>query len=139
MIWNWVWKGFEIHDRYYSKVYMERQKTSNRHHNSNNKKNNKVGWLTLPDIKIYYKATVIQTLILAKNRLLDQWKIIESPKIDPCKYILLISDYDRNTIQWRKSSIFIKWRIGKLDIQMKKNVNLDNEFTNLIKLTQNGS
>lgn len=62
-------------------------------------KNSKVGRLSLPDFKTYYKTTVIKiALVLVKEQKIDQCKRTENPEVDPYEYSQLNKDNSTSSV-----------------------------------------
>ena len=73
-------------------------------------KESKVRWLTLPNLKTYYKGTVIRTVwYWWKNRQIDQWDKIQSPEIDPNIDNIVNGLWHSSKSNTVENSLFNKW------------------------------
>ena len=83
------------------------------------KKNNGVGGISLPDFKVYYKATVVKALWYNhKKRNVNLWNRIGSPETNSHNYGQLIYDQRCKNTQRGKDSSINQWsgKTGKLHV-----------------------
>ena len=85
------------------------------------RKKNRAGGIMCPDLRLYYKATVMKTVwYWHKDWYLDQWKEIENPEINSHTFNQLIYDKRGKNIQWRIDSLFNKYAGETGQLHVKK-------------------
>ena len=82
---------------------MEKQKTQDSGKILNNKRIS--GGITIPDLKLYYRAIIIKTAwYWYRDRQVDQWNITEDTEVITHTYVHLIFDKEAKNMQWKKKA-----------------------------------
>ena len=79
------------------------------------------GGISLPDFRLYYKATAIKTvMVLAQEQKYIPMEQDREPRDKPTHLPYLIFDKGSKDILWSKDSLFNKWCWKKLDSYVQK-------------------